>query len=181
MVPFKCCLPFPLGQTCNSFVFFWFSILNCKIIALQFCIGFCCTTKRINLKYTHISSLWASLPSFHSTTLGITEHRAGFLALYSNFPLAIWFMLGIYANATLLERVGGIKRVSFTVLNKIHKAPQQPHPLHLFPLYLLFPVLTLNYHHFFLMPLSFHVSGSAHAILFACNLFSPFRLRPSLT
>ena len=177
--PFKCCLPFPQAKPAILFLLL-FSIFYCKIIALQFCVGFYCTTKQNRRKYTHIPSL-VSLPSFLPSHHFTSSQSAGLGSLYytvtsTNFLIYSWYICQCYSFGEGWRN----RKNKPTVLNKIHKAPQQPHPPHLVPLYLLFPVLKLNYHHFFLMPLSFHVSGSAHAIVFACNLFS-FPTVPSLT
>ena len=38
-------------------------IFNRRIIALQYCVGFCHTSTRISHRYTYVPSLWTSLPS----------------------------------------------------------------------------------------------------------------------
>ena len=62
------------------------------IIALQYCVSLCHTTKWINYMYTYIPSLLNLLP----TTIPPprpSQHGAELPALYSSFPLAILHMI----------------------------------------------------------------------------------------
>ena len=69
------------------------NFFNWRIIALQRCIGYCCTTAQIGHNYTYIyHSLIASLPTIPPLLLVITESQAGLPVLYSSFPLAIYFI-----------------------------------------------------------------------------------------
>ena len=67
-------------------------IFNWMKIVLQCCIGFCHTTVQISHNYIQIPSLLC-LPPLHPIPplQVITEHQAGLLVLYSNFPLVIYF------------------------------------------------------------------------------------------
>ena len=81
------------------FLFFYWSI-----IALECCISFSYTVKRISYMYTYIPTLWR-LPYTqpHSTPLVITEHQAELPVLYSNFPLTNYFIRGsVYVSALSL-------------------------------------------------------------------------------
>ena len=63
------------------------SLSNWGIIALQRCVGFCCTVKRISYMCTCVPSLWTSLETI-LPFWAITEHQAELPALYSSFPLS---------------------------------------------------------------------------------------------
>ena len=69
-----------------SYIQFFF--FNWRIIALQGCAGFYCTTTRIRCKCTCIPSLLSSPLQV------ITKHQAELPVLYSSFPLAIYFTHG---------------------------------------------------------------------------------------
>jgi len=55
------CFPFLLvpSSLCFCLFFIW------GRVALQYCVGFCCTTKWISYVYTYIPHRWLSLPSSH--------------------------------------------------------------------------------------------------------------------
>ena len=77
----------------------WFCFfLSWRIIILQCCVGFCCTTTAISHNCIYISSpSWASLPPPPIPPLwASTEYQAGFPVLYSSFPLAIYFTHCLY-------------------------------------------------------------------------------------
>ena len=62
------------------------SLSNWSIIALQCCVGFRGTVKRISYMYTCAPSLWTSLETILPFWV-MTEHQAELPVLYSSFPL----------------------------------------------------------------------------------------------
>ena len=75
--------PLPLPQSPN---------FNWRIIALQYCVGFCCATALVSRKYTYIPSLWSLPPTPLTPPLWvIIKHLAELPVLYSTFPLASYF------------------------------------------------------------------------------------------
>lgn len=75
----------------NEIILFFCLSFNWSIIALQYSVGFCCTTKWTSYMYTHFPASWASLPpNPHPTHLGHTEPPV----LYNSFPLASYFAHG---------------------------------------------------------------------------------------
>ena len=92
MVPSK---PWPWICQLHSFLFacFFLFIFNCRIIALQCCIGFCHTAAWISHTCTHVPSL-LRLPSISHPIPPfevVTEHQAELPLLHSNIPLASYF------------------------------------------------------------------------------------------
>ena len=77
---------------------FWSFFFNWRLIILQCCVGFCCTTTAISHNYIYISCpSWASLlPSPTPRLWASTEYQAGLPVLYSRFPLAIYFIHCLY-------------------------------------------------------------------------------------
>ena len=75
------------------FVLFFF---NWRIIALQYCVGFCHTTTLIGHKYTYVPFLLSLSPNFHPIPLlqVVAEHWVELPVLYSKFPLANHFTRG---------------------------------------------------------------------------------------
>ena len=78
-----------LGINASLFYFF-----NWRIIALQSCVSFFCTTNWISCMCTYISSLLDLLPIPALSV--ILEHWAGLPVLYSSFPLAVCFTRCMY-------------------------------------------------------------------------------------
>ena len=95
--------PCPLQWQVDSLSLFSLFIINWKIIALQYCVGFWDTPTGISHKYTFLTSLLNFLPTSHPMPplKVVTEHRFELPALYSKFPLAIYFTYGnmyMYCN-----------------------------------------------------------------------------------
>ena len=65
--------------------------MNWRIIALQYCVGFCYTTTRISHRHTYVSSFLNHPPTFQSIPLLYLSQSTGFElpASYSKFPLSI--------------------------------------------------------------------------------------------
>ena len=82
------------------------SIFNWRIIALQYCVGFCHTLTWISHRCTYVPSRVNLLPTAHSITplYVVTEHWFGFPASYSKFLLAIYFAYGnVYVSMLLSQ------------------------------------------------------------------------------
>ena len=76
--------------------------LNCRIIALQCCAGFCFTTTN-NHKYMHVPPLLPPHPSIPPLQV-ITEHWAELPVLYSNCLLAVYSTHGSVYISMLLSQ-----------------------------------------------------------------------------
>ena len=76
--------------SCHVCVFF-----NWRTIALQYCVGFCCTSIWISHRYTHVPSLLSTLPIFHPIppVWFVTEHFVELPVSHGKFPLALYFTL----------------------------------------------------------------------------------------
>ena len=84
-------------------LFIWISflkfIVNWRIIALQYCIGFCHISTWVCHRYTYVLSLLNLLPTLHSIPPSTPSQpsrlsqstRSELHVLYSKCPLAIWF------------------------------------------------------------------------------------------
>ena len=73
-----------------------------SIIASQYCVSFCCTTKRISHMHTHVP---ISPPSYslHPTPLGHAKHQADLPVLCCCFPPANYFTFGSVYMSMLLS------------------------------------------------------------------------------
>ena len=93
---------------CNSIFIYLFILIchfNCRIIALQCCVCFCCTTVWIIYKYTYVSPSWSSLSILpFPCILTITEHQTTLSELYNSFPLATYFTHGNVYMLMLLSQ-----------------------------------------------------------------------------
>ena len=82
----------------NLFTFNW------RLIALQYCTGFCCTLTWIRHRYTYVPSLLNLPPTSHSILplWVVIEHQCEFPKPYSKFPVDIYFTYGsIYVSMLL--------------------------------------------------------------------------------
>ena len=76
-------------------IFLQLFIIYWRTIALQCCVGFCCTTVWISHNYTYTSlRTWASLPTTLPTFIPLGHHWTLFSLLYGSFPLAIYLTHG---------------------------------------------------------------------------------------
>ena len=84
-------LTLPLGKAFFKFIFNW------RIITLQCCAVFCCTTAWISSKYMYILSFWNLPPN---SPFQPSQHQVGFPMLYRYFQIFYpWWC--VYVNATL--------------------------------------------------------------------------------
>ena len=95
--------------------FFLKFIFNWRIIASQWCVGFCCTTRWISYMSTYIPSLMR-LPPIHPIPPASqsSQHPAGLPVLYSNLSLAIYLTHGSVYMLLLVSPFGS-PPPSFTV------------------------------------------------------------------
>ena len=90
-----------VNKTCWFLSPYWLSFFiffNWRVIALQFCVRFCCTAKWVSFMCTHIFSLRPSHPS------PLRHYRASIWApcAIHSFPLAICFTHGrVYASVSI--------------------------------------------------------------------------------
>ena len=88
------CRRVPFLHTLLAFVICrlnFFFIFNWRIIALQYCVGFCHISAWISHKYTYVPPSWISLPSPTSSHAFMLSQSTRFElpASYSKFQLAI--------------------------------------------------------------------------------------------
>ena len=84
---------FSLSHLFCYFIFIW------RIIALQYCVGFCCTTTSISHTYTYTLLSWASLPTpaSHPSTESLSSRLSQSTRLGpSSFPLALCSYMIMY-------------------------------------------------------------------------------------
>ena len=90
---------------------FFFKQLYWSIIALQWCVSFCFTTKWISYTYTYVPISLSSCVSLPPTLpipplWTVTKHRADLPVLCGCFPLAIYFTFGsVYISMPLFHPV----------------------------------------------------------------------------
>ena len=82
-----------LWKQFGSFPFLNVFTFNWRIIALQYCAGFCHTSTCISHRYTYVPSLLSLPPTSHSI-LPLTKLWFAFPESYSKFPLVIYFTSG---------------------------------------------------------------------------------------
>ena len=101
---------------CNLFLFSvnWY----CSILALQYCISFCCTAKWINYTYTHIPSLFR-FPShlgYHRALnrlcYTISSHQLSILYIVEYYVGFLWWLSGKKSacNTGHLDLIPGLGR-----------------------------------------------------------------------
>ena len=74
-------------------------IFNWRIIALQYCVGFCHTSTGISHRHSCVPPSWAS-PTPHA----VTEFRSEVPASHGRFPLAVYFARGSAHASALLSQ-----------------------------------------------------------------------------